>query len=233
MENEIPRTVVSKSDYARLHSRTPAAVSQWLKDGKISKEALIGEGRNAKIWVERADLDLQETLDTVQQSFRPAAANAGATDAEIARRHRLALAKRAEHEAAMARRREMAEAGKWVRADEAQAEWMRQLSKTFGQVEHWARNVLPKELAGLYRLKWQALAVDVRKSFHALRTEMANAAHDERVQLEAAERAQQDEIKDGQEDIDRGIRKADVGASPAHDCGDRAVHDSGAAARST
>ncbi len=60
-------TIVSKGDYARRKHRSPACITKWIKGGKISPAAMIGSGNAAKIWVERADADLAESLDPSQQ----------------------------------------------------------------------------------------------------------------------------------------------------------------------
>lgn len=62
------KTVVTKGQYARLKNRAPSAVSNWIAEGKISRDALIGEGRNARVWVEKADADLAVSLDPAQQA---------------------------------------------------------------------------------------------------------------------------------------------------------------------
>ena len=58
---------MTKLEFARFKSRSPACVSNWLKQGHISREALIGHGHRARIWVERAEFDLQRSLDVSQQ----------------------------------------------------------------------------------------------------------------------------------------------------------------------
>lgn len=46
--------VVSKGDFARLADVSPGRVSQWIAEGKIGRDALQGEGRSAKIIVDKA-----------------------------------------------------------------------------------------------------------------------------------------------------------------------------------
>ncbi|WP_461327695.1 hypothetical protein [Bradyrhizobium huanghuaihaiense] len=58
---------MSKGDYARRKHRSPACVSGWIKAGKISAAALVGDGQAAKIWVEQADADLAASLHPSQQ----------------------------------------------------------------------------------------------------------------------------------------------------------------------
>lgn len=46
--------VLSKGDFAREVGVSPGRVSQWIAEGKIGPDALEGEGRSAKIIVDRA-----------------------------------------------------------------------------------------------------------------------------------------------------------------------------------
>ncbi|MBR0687332.1 hypothetical protein JQ594_15480 [Bradyrhizobium manausense] len=61
------KTIISKGEFAKRKSRTPQCVSKWIKVGKISAAALIGQGNAAKIWVEQAEADLLASLDPSQQ----------------------------------------------------------------------------------------------------------------------------------------------------------------------
>lgn len=62
--------IVSKGEYAAYRGVTPGAVSQWISAGKISGQALVGQGRMAKIAVPIADRQLAATLDMGQQLAR-------------------------------------------------------------------------------------------------------------------------------------------------------------------
>jgi hypothetical protein len=66
---------MTKREFARFKRRSPACVSHWLKHGHISGAALIGQGRRARIWVERAEFDLQRSLDVSQQFAQRVPAN--------------------------------------------------------------------------------------------------------------------------------------------------------------
>jgi ribosomal protein S27AE len=57
-------TLIRKIDYAQLKNRSPAAVSNWIRDGALSPPAIVGHGQRAKIWLERADADLARNLGT-------------------------------------------------------------------------------------------------------------------------------------------------------------------------
>jgi plasmid maintenance system antidote protein VapI len=60
------RLIVTKAELARLLQVTPARVSQWLKEGRLGPRELIGEGRHARIDLEKAVAKLKVTLDIVQ-----------------------------------------------------------------------------------------------------------------------------------------------------------------------
>jgi hypothetical protein len=57
-EIETTPVIVSKSQFAAMRNVTPGRVSQWISDGRIEPSALIGEGRNAKINVPLANIQL-------------------------------------------------------------------------------------------------------------------------------------------------------------------------------
>ncbi|TRL35504.1 hypothetical protein [Rhizobium straminoryzae] len=58
---------VTKGQFAALIGVSPGRVSQYLAEGKISPAALHGNGRNARIIVERAKADLRLALDISQR----------------------------------------------------------------------------------------------------------------------------------------------------------------------
>src|SRR5215475_14332614 len=58
--------VVSKGQFAALRNVSPGRVSQWISEGKIKSDALVGEGRNAKINVAVATRQLRDSLDVGQ-----------------------------------------------------------------------------------------------------------------------------------------------------------------------
>jgi hypothetical protein len=59
--------IVRKSVFASMCGVTPARVSQWLSEGKLTGEALVGEGRTAKINVAVAIEQLKARLDASQR----------------------------------------------------------------------------------------------------------------------------------------------------------------------
>lgn len=59
--------VVSKSEFARLTNVKPPRVTQWIEEKKIHGDALVGEGRSARIRVSLACQQLKRTLDIAQR----------------------------------------------------------------------------------------------------------------------------------------------------------------------
>jgi hypothetical protein len=67
---------LTKSDFAKLAGVTPGRISQLLRDGVISRSALAGDGRNAKI---KADLALAMMRDRQDPAKRANTDDAGST----------------------------------------------------------------------------------------------------------------------------------------------------------
>ncbi|AZG76290.1 hypothetical protein [Methylocystis rosea] len=59
--------IVSKSDFAGACNVTPSCVANWISRGKISGDALVGEGRGARIKFDVAMAQLKERLDPSQR----------------------------------------------------------------------------------------------------------------------------------------------------------------------
>ena len=65
---DIPSSeTVTKGEFARICNVLPGRVSQWISEGKLSKVAMHGTGRRAKIRVEVALADLNRNLDIDQR----------------------------------------------------------------------------------------------------------------------------------------------------------------------
>jgi hypothetical protein len=196
------RTIVTKGEYARLKQRSAAAVSIWIRDGKISRAALIGEGNAAKIWVEQADADLARTLDPAQQAAQshpvgpiaaaalpltspasiapapPLAIGGAPLDDDFARRRR-AEADLAELQAEHTRRKMAQDEGRWIEAAAAAKEWGRALTNIIGETETFIGSTLARETAEQFGLDFKTLSVAFRKSYHKHRAAAAQSALDE------------------------------------------------------
>ncbi|MGU3539993.1 hypothetical protein [Methylobacterium sp. A54F] len=49
-----PDRIVTKSEFAKIAGVSPGRVTQWIDEGKISGDALVGQGRSARIRAEAA-----------------------------------------------------------------------------------------------------------------------------------------------------------------------------------
>lgn len=60
--------IVSKGEFARRCNVTPGRVSQWISEGKIGPDELVGEGRAAQIRVAAAREKLKIRIDSGQRN---------------------------------------------------------------------------------------------------------------------------------------------------------------------
>lgn len=60
--------VISKAEFARRRGVSPGRVSQWISEKKIFGDAIVGEGRNAKIRESIACQQLRRALDPMQMT---------------------------------------------------------------------------------------------------------------------------------------------------------------------
>ncbi|MHC6150546.1 hypothetical protein ACVSQB_01995 [Bradyrhizobium elkanii] len=58
---------LSKKNFSLLRNVSPARVSQWIAEGKIGADALVGTGHRARINVELATEQLRARLDVTQR----------------------------------------------------------------------------------------------------------------------------------------------------------------------
>jgi hypothetical protein len=162
------QSLVTKSEFARLKSRTPTTVHRWVRGGKISPEAVV----NDRIWVERANRDLAANLCPSQQAAqaRPIAPEVypASRSNDFARRAK-AIADRAEQDAIAAARRNAIENGKWLDAAEAAKVWQRELGRVIAETEAFLFTTLARELADKYSLDWHVLSLDIRNLLRAHR----------------------------------------------------------------
>lgn len=192
--------VVSKSEFARLIGVSAARVSQYIGEEKISGDALVGEGRNARIRVEMAKAQLRQHLDIGQRLGNgldtrldaalplappatdpapgaPPAASAPAVDPveDKLKRAKLEAAERANREAAI---KEAASAGRYVLADAMR----RELGRAQAQTIAWFEGVLT-ELANAVASKH---AIPQRDVLHLLRNEFRAARERGAAKFQAA-----------------------------------------------
>lgn len=182
---------LSKGDFAALIKVSAGRVSQYIAEGKLTGDALVGAGPRAKINVPIALAQLGKNLDPVQLSaqHRPAlpleqaapASTAPATtvpiDGDQARFAR-ARADKQEIEAEQARRALDEERGRYVLAEAAQREWTRQTAALIQAQHEWHRDValiLGSELGADPKLVATILRREFR-TFCQKRSDLALAA---------------------------------------------------------
>jgi hypothetical protein len=202
------RTVETKGEFARRKHRSPACVSAWIADGKITRAALVGNGMRARIWVEQAEADLAASLNPSQQWHHEFPANAATSPLPIspavplveppanipqaaplppsalARRIK-ADADRAEHEAEVSRRKLLVDEGRYIVAEDAAREWARELAKLISEIETFLSTTLAKGLAEKHGLDWKALTTEMREAFRQFRASVSDDARARREAIEA------------------------------------------------
>ncbi len=204
------RTVLTKAQFAERMNRSRSCVSGWIATGKISAAALIGEGREARIWLEQAQADLAASLDPSQQlaqaapiiistpesSAPPAnelersAAAAPTNSAHLSERERdlarraKADADKAEHDAEAARRRLAVDEGRYVLAEDAAAAWGKQFSKALAAIDGFVTTGLPRAIADETGADWRAISTISKTHWRAFREQIAADAKDRREAIE-------------------------------------------------
>lgn len=134
-----------------MRQRDPSAVSHWIKTGKLTPPALVGDGRTAKIDVELADAQLAAVLDLGQQlsqtrpiappvMARPAPAAVAIPEAGDNARRLAARAEREEIETAQARLKLERESGNWVHVDDARRATGERLTEAINAFEGFIRD---------------------------------------------------------------------------------------------
>lgn len=205
--------VVSKGRFAELRNVSPGRVSQWISEGKIKPSALVGEGRNAKIDVAAATLQLRNSLDISQaagngvstnldlplqapaptETAKPAAAAQPAPVADLIaeqiKQERLDQLRRANRQRA---EEEAARSGKYIETAEA----VRQLGTVASQLMSVVEGSLT-ELATAISARFEIPQRDVlhllRAEFRKVRASGAKMFRDKAIELPASIEAELDD----------------------------------------
>lgn len=179
--------LASKSRFAEMVNRTPAAVSKWIREGKLHGPALVGDGRGAQINVDVALEQLGVSLDLGQQlaQSQPIIGRATTAPVEAAPlpddQARLLKARADREELALqvdgARAAELE--GRWMLTDDARDEWSRQLAELVQAFETWlvtgaASDVSAAAAAGAGPREFGRV---LRNGFRQLRQRLADQAN--------------------------------------------------------
>ncbi|RNJ50285.1 hypothetical protein [Methylocystis hirsuta] len=204
------KTVLTKAEFAKHVGRSRSCISGWIKAGKISSYALIGNGREARIWVQRAKDDLARSLDPSQQVSQAAPIVFDATEIhlpedrpkggaptpapplsererDLARRAK-ADADKAEHDAEAARRRLAIDEGHYVLAKDAAAAWGKELAKIMGALDTFLGTTLPRSIADECGCDWRVISARSREEWRALRAQLSDDAKSRREAIEQENR---------------------------------------------
>jgi hypothetical protein len=191
--------IVSKGGYARLRGVSAARVSQWLSEGKINGEALVGDGRNAQIRIDVADAQLRVRLDPKQRfglnglatrlpdagdelpmrtAFAPPQPKPDGFDQRMQdlKAREIELRVQEKTEQALARR------GTYVRAAEVRAGLTRVAAGMLGAFEGGLAD-LATEIAAEAKVEQRVVLHALRRGFRNLRAKAADACRRNAAQL--------------------------------------------------
>lgn len=172
--------IITKSEFASRRGVSAAAVSQWIKAGRISGAALVGTGRAAMINVAEAERQLSARLDMGQQlaqaSVRPTASATPPVD-DPQSRYQAARAEAAEIDTARARRRDLAERGLYLVTADARDAWEGELAALVLAVDQWLPDLaLSLAAQGVTVSDKKRVTLALRASWRAFRQARADLA---------------------------------------------------------
>lgn len=179
------RELVTQAEFARRIRRSKAAVTGYIKDGKLSGEAIVETSEGRRIDVTEATRQLAVRLDPVQRVAQPtvqpsagapaAAGNNAAAPVEQdehALRLRRSKAELSEVQAARARAELMERNGEWLRGDEVTAAWTRGVGELLGQIEAGFED-MADALLKVPQGNRKAMIVALRQAFRGVRGKIA------------------------------------------------------------
>lgn len=182
------RQLVTKSELARRLNVTPGRVSQYLAEGKIYGDAIVGEGRAAMIDYGLARSQLGLALDPVQMTAQmrtlpegdaPAApaTQQGAAQSNELSRHQEIKVQQAELVLRRQLRDDLADRGIYMRTDEARREWGKALSEIVDAIDQWM-GALTDRLSTELKVERQQVSVILRRELRAWRESQASLAQE-------------------------------------------------------
>jgi hypothetical protein len=179
--------IVSKGDFAKLCNVSPGRVTQWITEGKISGEAIVGEGRSAKInaGIAQQQIELrrdvsQATGNGLKTRLRPSAgrqdepSKPDLTDEinEEIRRQKLESMRRANRREA---EEELARQGRYVEAAGARRE-MARIAEELVRVFEGALPEFATAISSEFKIEQRDVLHLLRDQFRKVRTKAAGKA---------------------------------------------------------
>jgi hypothetical protein len=163
---EMTEDMVTKGRFAVLAGVSQARVSQYLTDGQISGEAIVGSGHRARIWVAVAMEQLRRNLDAgANGRARVASGGDDGTVEDAIKRARLEQLSLANEHARAVRE---ANAGRYVLADDTRQRMGAIAGRMVGMFEG-SLGEFATAIAGKFN-------VPARDALHVLRTTFRTAA---------------------------------------------------------
>lgn len=179
--------VVSKTEFARMRGVSQARVTQWIRDGKLPQDALVGTGRSAQIRVAMAQMALDGSLELSRKLGYDALRRppSGASDDSGDYNRRIASAKAATAELALrdAVRREKLQTGTYMLTGDARDAWAKELHQLLEAVELWLPE-LAKEAVEAPCGDVRAMTSRIKRSWREFRARRADLARSAAVAVE-------------------------------------------------
>ncbi|MBK8159142.1 MAG: hypothetical protein IPK59_10380 [Rhodospirillaceae bacterium] len=197
------RELVTKSELARRIGVSAGRVSQYLTEGKIYGDAIVGEGRAAMIDYGLARSQLGLALDPVQMTAQmrslpeedaPTSPTAPVTSDEQ-RRHQSIKVQQAELTLQRQIREDKESRGIYMRTDVARREFAKSIGNLIDGMDQLI-GVLTEKVATELKLEKQQVAVVLRREWREWRERQAAQAH-ENVAASEEFLADEDETGDG------------------------------------
>lgn len=169
------RRVVTKAEFSRMIGRSKAAVTGYVKEGKLTGGALDHEDGVEKIVVDEALRQLDMVLDPIQRAAQASTAAATIPSAMSNDQQRLvrANAEIKETQALRSRAELLASNGAWVRTAEIQPAWSRRLVELLSLIEA-AFPDLADDLLAVPAGDRKGIILALRKGFRTVRQRVAD-----------------------------------------------------------
>jgi hypothetical protein len=179
--------IVSKGDFAKLCNVSPGRVTQWITEGKISGDAIVGEGRSAKIDAALAQKQIGLRRDVVQSlgnglktRLSPSSAKRGEAAKpdlsdeinEETKRQRLEGIRRQNRREA---EEELARQGRYIEATGARRE-MNRIAEELVRVFEGALPEFATAIASEFKIEQRDVLHLLRDQFRKVRTKAAGKA---------------------------------------------------------
>jgi len=173
--------IISKSELARRLNRSPAAVTHWIRAGRLTAPALVQTDKGEMIDWDRARAQLGIALDLGQQvaqevpilAVASAPAPVASTDIDDDQRRLLkGKADQAEARAVRDRMELFEHNSRWVRADEIDSTWRRGISDLITRIETEFPE-MAQAIAAEIGTDPRALTIALRQNFRRVRERLS------------------------------------------------------------